>query len=371
VSAAGEASMESVGAEGVTRPRSAYLDNAKAILIVIVVFTHLYTPALARLEPERFLYYLILLFHMPAFAFVSGWLSKPNLFTRKGVIALAWIAWAFIAFTIVNHLVWVFFFDAPFRPLRYVKSPYYALWFLQALVWWRVALALFGRGKGKVASIVSIVAAVAVALAAGYLPVSGGPFSIARSMWFLPFFVAGYRAKQWDLSVPRTWWSRVLAAAAFVAMFVTLMQTRMILNRKYLFFDMTFAELIEDLGAGPWTNVWGRLLLMSLSVVLVAAFLHLVPRRALPITALGVTVISVYGWHALFVRIIRQLGVTDAFVGTWPLILITTSALVLVLGYGPVAKATVFILTGKRVPGKPHPIGPSTTPKAPEPPERT
>lgn len=326
-------------------PRSAYLDNAKAILIILVVFLHLFSPVLARHEPERWFYYLVLFFHMPAFAFVSGWLSRSELFTKKGLRSLAWLIWAYVVMTMINHLMWVVLFDLRFRPVAYLRDPNMALWFLQALIWWRLLLVVFGRGRGWTLAIGSVAAAFAVAVFSGYLPIQGSHYSVSRTLAFLPFFVAGYRFRQLELDVPRTWWSRGLALGAFVAVFAALSGSRFLTTPRPLFFDRTFAEL----GDPVWATIPGRAMLMTVGVILVAAFLHLVPRRRLVITSLGVTVMSVYVWHALLVRLMKQLELSEVLVGTWPRFLACVSIIVLVFGYGPVAKATVRVLSGRRV----------------------
>ena len=129
--------------------RSAYVDNVKAILIILVVFGHLFSPIVAREAPGSWLYRLILLFHMPAFAFISGWLSRREIFSRKGLRSVAWLTWAFVAMTLANHAVWVLLLGWPFQPLKYLKDPYFGLWFIQALIWWRLLLFVFGVGSSR------------------------------------------------------------------------------------------------------------------------------------------------------------------------------------------------------------------------------
>ena len=71
--------------------RSAFLDNAKAQLIALVVFTHLFELVLRYEQPAQSFYQLILLFHMPAFVFVTGYLSRPDAFSpRAGILSRCW-----------------------------------------------------------------------------------------------------------------------------------------------------------------------------------------------------------------------------------------------------------------------------------------
>ena len=72
--------------------RSIHLDNAKAILIALVVFGSLLELGLLRTGAGAFAYLFIYLFHMPAFALVSGVLSKPDAYTLSGARKLLSLA---------------------------------------------------------------------------------------------------------------------------------------------------------------------------------------------------------------------------------------------------------------------------------------
>lgn len=334
--------MEGSGQPGA---RSAYVDNVKAILIILVVFAHVFSPIVAREAPGSWLYRLILVFHMPAFAFISGWLSRREIFTRKGVRSVVWLTWAFVAMTMANHAVWVLALGWPLQPIKCLKDPYFGLWFIQALIWWRLLLFVFGAGSTRRAAWASVAAATLLALLAGYLPFSGALLSASRTFAFLPFFVAGYRVRQLGLAVSRTPKTRAVAVAVFGAAFAGVAMADGILSARPLFHNRTYSQL----GDSVWADPLPRLGLLIASAVLVAAFLHLVPRRKLPITHLGATVLSVYAWHILAVRLMKAYGLTEFFAGTWATCILTTAALVVFFGFGPVARYTVRALNGARV----------------------
>lgn len=58
--------------------RSVFLDNAKGILILLVVFGHLIEQAALQNGLSRAFYGAIYLFHIPAFAMLSGITTRPN-----------------------------------------------------------------------------------------------------------------------------------------------------------------------------------------------------------------------------------------------------------------------------------------------------
>ena len=58
-------------------PYSYLIDNFKSLLIFLVVFNHIIAFNLVKVDTVvRYIWYAITIFHMPAFIFVSGYLSK-------------------------------------------------------------------------------------------------------------------------------------------------------------------------------------------------------------------------------------------------------------------------------------------------------
>ena len=58
-------------------PYSYLIDNFKVLLIFLVVFNHIIAFNLVKVDMVvRYVWYAITIFHMPAFIFVSGYLSK-------------------------------------------------------------------------------------------------------------------------------------------------------------------------------------------------------------------------------------------------------------------------------------------------------
>ena len=58
-------------------PYSCLIDNIKVLLIFLVVFNHIIAFNLVKVDTVvRYVWYAITIFHMPAFVFISGYLSK-------------------------------------------------------------------------------------------------------------------------------------------------------------------------------------------------------------------------------------------------------------------------------------------------------
>jgi fucose 4-O-acetylase-like acetyltransferase len=160
--------------------------------------------------------------------------------------------------------------------------------------------------------------------------------AIARTLTFLPFYVAGYRAKQMGWTLPRNRWTRVAAVVAFGLVLAALLAGVLRVSPELLFGRGPYRGL--HLTGAPAGVI--RLGLLMLGGVLVVAFMQFVPARKSVLTVLGVTTLSVYAWHALVVRNIKFYDLTDFFAGTLVAVLLTTAVLVLVLGYGPIPRLT-------------------------------
>lgn len=71
--------------ESISSNRSAYWDNAKGILICLVVLGH-YLFAYQEILSVNLIVSLIYFFHMPAFILVSGFFSKSERPSAAGAI---------------------------------------------------------------------------------------------------------------------------------------------------------------------------------------------------------------------------------------------------------------------------------------------
>lgn len=322
------------------KQRVPFFDNAKAGLISLVVFNHLFSLEVAKVQPGRSFYLMVLLFHMPAFIFVTGMLSRPYEFTQKGAHSLGKVLWRYLAFNTIS-LAWGYLLlDGPAFGLNQILfHPAFALWFLLAMAWWQLALALFAVGKGTKAALVSIAIAVLISAASGYFIKGGQWLTINRVFTFLPFYVAGYRVKQMGWAMPRNRWTRVVAVLVFVLAFTALYSGVLVTGSEVLLGRAPYKGL--HLVGAPAGVI--RLELLAIAGLLIAAFLQLVPRSKSLLSTLGVASLSIYVWHALFVQTIKFYDYREMLTGTLPAVLLTTTALVLVFGLGPIPRLADLI----------------------------
>ena len=158
------------------------LDNLKGLLIFLVVFGH----SLELFKDEYFitqvLYVFIYLFHMPAFVFVSGYLSKNVDKARQTAFTTFFLP--FLLFNILwNGIAAIVTWDLD--KFSFI-TPGWALWYLMSMFLWKISL----KDLVRIKYIVPI--SFIVGLGAGIFGEFNGILSLSRTLVFFPFFLIGY-----------------------------------------------------------------------------------------------------------------------------------------------------------------------------------
>ena len=158
------------------------LDNLKGLLIFLVVFGH----SLELIKDQYFitqvLYVFIYLFHMPAFVFVSGYLSKNVDKARETAFTTFFLP--FILFNILwNGLAALATWNL--EQFSFL-TPGWALWYLMSMFLWKISL----KDLVRIKYIVPI--SFIVGLGAGIFGEFNGLLSLSRTLVFFPFFLIGY-----------------------------------------------------------------------------------------------------------------------------------------------------------------------------------
>lgn len=158
--------------------RLPYWDNLKAVLIALVVFGHcLY--GFSDKSLIRYIVESIYFFHMPAFVFVSGFFSKGK-DSNKARSLLRLIS-AYLILTSVNLVL-----ALVYNHNLLITEPYNSLWYLLALIAWRIITPFFSKTKW------SILFFTILALLAGLWSDINNQFAFSRIISLYPFFLAGF-----------------------------------------------------------------------------------------------------------------------------------------------------------------------------------
>lgn len=162
--------------------RQIFWDNFKGILIFLVVFGHfLYQYAIkcnGTLADDIFV--IIYLFHMPAFIFASGYMSKSERSqSKKSLLKL-------LLYYLVFNTGMMLFLNVFKGTQVNLLTPYNSYWYLLSLIAWRATIKDLSKVKGILP--ISIIIAILI----GFWPEFSNVLSIRRTIAFFPFFLLGY-----------------------------------------------------------------------------------------------------------------------------------------------------------------------------------
>ncbi|GAB3451808.1 acyltransferase family protein [Streptomonospora sediminis] len=279
--------------------RDSLLDNAKFLLIVLVVVGHAIEPLTDGTRLANAAYFWIYLFHMPAFVLISGYLSKSFDGSKRRIDKLlTTVAAPYLVFWAIYALLsWAVGRDLPDSPLE----PLWLTWFLAALFVWRLTVPVWNRLRWPFA------VSVGVSLLGG-LVATGDVLAVSRIISLLPFFVAGLMLQPHHLALLKQTWVRVWSAGVVLATAAMCFFYLEQLSREWVYWRESLVD--RDMDLLP-VGVPGRLLFLVLAFALTAAVLSLTPRRTTHFTRLGALTMYVFLLHGLLVRGADALGWYD------------------------------------------------------------
>ncbi|MQA61442.1 MAG: acyltransferase [Actinophytocola sp.] len=271
--------------------RDPFIDNAKFLAIALVAIGHFVGPVLNEpLGAATFV--TIFTFHMPAFVFIAGYLSRGFKGTPKQ-------AQRVVTTIVAPYLVFEISYEVFLSAIRGnsikldVLNPSYAMWFLAALFFWRLSAPVWRAMKPSVA----IAAAVAISLGSAAMDLPG-VLDLHRMLGFLPFFVAGLVLPlDRYFAFVRRLRTRALGTVGLAGFFVATYFLHPH-TTAWLYYSKSYSEL----GVSTLTGLANRSLMLILGCVMTTAFLAVVPRRQLWFTALGAGTLYVYVLHRFIVK---------------------------------------------------------------------
>lgn len=324
--------------EGLPLKRSAYFDNAKAILIFFVVLGHLLSGFLRENEMIDTVYFVIYLFHMPAFILISGHFSRK---IKTWTDVKKMIQTLIIPY-ILFQLFYTYYYQTVFEdPIEFgLLEPRYALWFLLSMVLWKVLLTIFGTNPWM------IVASFVVALGAGYYSEVNEWLSLSRTFFFFPFFLIGYYMNRELFTKIKNKWIVSLAfvlAPVCVAFIHTFGDVRW---REWFYGRIPYDEIHHTIFDSA---LYSRLVIYAFMLCCTFIFLALVPTAKRAYTSIGEKTLGVYLLHLIFIRAFRE---TEAYVWiqeteNYFILILIALCIVYVLSHKWVWKITKPVLTAK------------------------
>ena len=291
-------------------------DNAKFLLIFLVVLGHVADNYCDFYAGVRCLFLYIYTFHMPAFLFISGLFSKHLVKQEK----LNWkrlipypVLCIFLNF-FRNFSLYLFDHGKNFHLMKQDGVS----WFLWVLFVFYILTWLIKDFPKKNVLLLSV----AIALLAGYDSNIGSNFALSRIAVFYPFFYLGYSTKLEHISkildnktlkIISPFWLVAYGAAIFLTIDHGVYWLRKFFtgqnSYKVLFGDHYASSLRLFMEAPVY-----RLATLVITFVTLFAFLALVPKHKIfALTTAGSRTLAVYFWHLPIATVLMNVGVFHRF----------------------------------------------------------
>lgn len=317
-----------------TAARDPYFDNARTILIMLVVVGHLLaTVGAASSDPLTLWIYS---FHMPAFVLISGYLARNYSGTPRQVLRLgSAILFPYIVFQLLHSAARPLFMDKPFS-LTFVK-PSWTLWFLLALVIWRLLTPLLRSLRFPVLT------AVLISLAAPLESHLGQEWTMARVLGLLPFYVGGLILQpqhfEWFRNHVKAWMGYVVLLIGLAGCYLL----NAPISRSVFYFNDSYISAGSDLARG----VLVRLIALTLGFIGTCAVLAITSKKHNWSSRVGTYSLYVYLLHALVLFPTRYFGALESWsTPTHTVVLVVAGvALTILLASPPVVWATQWLIS--------------------------
>ncbi|MBS4216090.1 MULTISPECIES: acyltransferase family protein [Neobacillus] len=284
--------------------RSKYFDNAKFILMFLVVFGHLISPLKDQDGFLFTLYTVIYLFHMPAFILISGYFSKgfqkPGYFKKLAIKLL-------IPYLLFQTIYSVYYYMNGKETAFHVDffHPHWSLWFLLSLLFWNILLIPFSRMKW-----LGLALAIVLGVAIGYFNEAGSYLSLSRTFVFFPYFLLGFLLNEGHLKrILRGKYSLPTAMVVLLAAVISFGHSFPQDAVSWLLGDSSYAAMgIEHISAGVY-----RSLQYLLTLLMVFSFLTFIPSAQFKFTEIGERTLYIYLFHGFLIKPVQSVFPDQGF----------------------------------------------------------
>jgi fucose 4-O-acetylase-like acetyltransferase len=279
--------------------RDPWLDNVKMVLVTLVVVGHA-IGLVSDSMGSHWVYDFIYLWHIPAFVFVSGYLSKSFEWDRrrmKGLVYTLLVPYLIFEPVLYYYRVGVV---GEREPGTLWLEPHWTMWYLIVLLMWRLVTPILK------AHWLWLPLSVIISLVGGLWDTD--LFMIPRFLGLLPFFVLGLHLKPRHLKHLDDVWVRVAAVPMLVGIGVMALYTDAWARTALLWYDAGYDEIPID------NEIVFQTRLTVMVVGLLGAFsaMSLVPRRSLGwFTTMGTATMVVYLFHGFVIKTAKALGWPD------------------------------------------------------------
>lgn len=264
--------------------RNGVIDCVKCYLIFLVVFGHVLLSTTTFYEDRvtQACISWIWFFHMPAFALVSGYVFNPFKPAKQLIESSLKLL---LTYVIMQSLITLIY--GPRDIKSYFLIPQYAMWYLPALVVWRICAYIGVKITNNLFVLLSL--GVIISVASGFIPISYLGFQ--RVCSFLPFFVLGmiYREKDVVNFLRKRTVNRILALCLLVVLFLA-----------FLFPGRTICSGMCNVPYKSIFQFFTRLSVLLLGTIMTSALLCVAPIHKC-VSFVGRRTLFIYCYHVFFI----------------------------------------------------------------------
>ncbi|AGK54148.1 acyltransferase family protein [Bacillus sp. 1NLA3E] len=283
------------------KTREAYYDNAKVLLIFLMVFGHLLQSYIQENKFIFALYTTIYLFHMPAFILISGYFAKG--FRQKGYLLK--ITKKLIGPYLIFQGIYSFYYyfihekdEIKIDPL----VPEWSLWFLVSLFCWNIMLFLFTKWKARYGLLLSVCLGVVV----GYFNGINDYLSLSRTLVFFPLYLLGFYLKREHFLKIRDIKIKLISLIILLSILLAFYILPEF-NYKWFFGSKPYIDFhVSGINGGIV-----RLGVYMLTLLTTLGFFAFVPRKNFFFTKWGTRSLYVYLLHGFFIKYFRNSGLEE------------------------------------------------------------
>lgn len=269
--------------------RVAKWDNVKFFLILCVVIGHISEKYTQQYVGFQNIFLWIYTFHMPAFLFLSGLLSKKTILQKKWVTIFSYLLLYFFIKIVRNGVNYLINGEGNFS----ILSESGVAWYAAALFAYCLITIVLSKANLKWIMFYSVI----LGCMAGYDTDIGDWLVMSRIIVYYPFFLAGFMLDREKLQLA-----------------LNRINVRIICYFIIIIFSFIIAIKGSELywlrplltGRNPFSNlemlsIYGgifRLIYYLIVFILIFAFTSVIPNRRIPIfTNIGKTSIAIYAFH--------------------------------------------------------------------------
>lgn len=271
-------------------------DNLKALLILFVVFGHLLESLLQTSDYAKLLYLLIYSFHIPLFAFCSGYFACFHVSRIKRTLI-----YPFLLFQTFYLLFDRFYLQQD--TLATFTKPYWLMWYLFALIIWEIALPFIETANPR-KQLLTIGGAFFLSVLAGYDNSIGYYMSLSRIIVYFPFFLMAHYMRTNHLfdeikDFAKSWTGRGLSLISALGMTACIIWQQDVYRVSWLYGSRSYET-------GRYSAM-ERIQFTLFAVMWIVFLIGLIPDRKTCYTKIGQNSLVIYLLHGFMIKILFQM----------------------------------------------------------------